>query len=77
MKTNMGSIDRGIRVLIAVTLFSLFYAKVVQGTLGIVLLVAGVIFLLTSLIGFCPLYAPLGINTCRKKYTEKINITQK
>jgi hypothetical protein len=66
----MGSIDRGVRVLIAVTLFSLYYAKVAQGTLGIIFLVVGVVFLLTSLIGFCPLYAPFGINTCRKKYSE-------
>lgn len=71
MKTNIGSTDRGIRVLISVVFFTLYFFDIVQGTFGLVLLIAGVVLLLTSLIGFCPLYAPFGFSTRRKKVFEK------
>ncbi len=67
MKINMGGADRIIRVLIAVAIAILFFTEVITGTLGIVLLVVGAVFLLTSVVGFCPLYAPFGIRTCPKK----------
>jgi hypothetical protein len=67
MKKNMGTIDRAIRVIIALVVLGLFFGKVVTGTLAIVLLVLSAVFVLTSLISFCPLYLPLGINTCAKK----------
>ncbi len=63
----MGSADRIIRVLIAAVVAVLFFTGIIEGILGIVLLVAAGIFLLTSLISFCPLYAPFGINTCAVK----------
>lgn len=64
MKKNLGSIDRIARILIAVVLAVLFYTNVISGTLGIVLVVAGVVLLATSFMNFCPLYAVLGINSC-------------
>jgi len=67
MKKNMGSIDKVFRVLVALVIGVLFYMNIISGTLGIVLLVAAAIFVLTSLVGFCPLYAPFGISTCKKK----------
>jgi hypothetical protein len=67
MKANMGSIDRIIRVLLAVIVAGLYFMGVVSGTLGIVLMVAAAVFALTSLISFCPLYPILGINTCETK----------
>lgn len=67
MKVNMGGIDRILRVVVAVVIAVLFFTKVITGTLGIVLLVAAGIFLLTSLIGTCPLYLPFGLSTLRKK----------
>ena len=67
MKKNMGNVDKIVRVLIAVVIAILFFTKVISGTLGIVLLVLGGVFLLTSLVGFCPLYAPFGIKTCKTK----------
>ena len=66
MIKNMGSTDKMIRVVVAVVLIILFATKVVTGTLGVVLLALAGIFLLTSLIGFCPLYYPFGISTCKK-----------
>ncbi|MBV2225488.1 MULTISPECIES: DUF2892 domain-containing protein [Sphingobacterium] len=70
MKTNMGPQDKTIRIIIAVIIAVLFFTKVISGTLAIVLLVVAGIFVLTSLIGFCPLYSLLGVNTCRKKATN-------
>lgn len=65
MKKNMGNIDRIIRVVIAAVIAVLFFMEIISGTLGIVLLALGGIFLLTSLVGFCPIYAPFGIKTCK------------
>lgn len=67
MKTNVGIIDRAIRILIAIVIIVLYFTNVISGTLAIVLLVLAVVFILTGLIRFCPLYLPLGINTWKKK----------
>lgn len=64
MRANMGSIDRIARVLAAVIFGVLYFTGTVTGTLGIVLLVLGAVFVLTSVISFCPLYLPFGISTC-------------
>lgn len=56
--------DRVIRVIIAAVIAILFFTNTISGTLGIILLVLAGIFVLTSFISFCPLYAPFGINTC-------------
>ena len=55
MKTNMGIIDKAIRVVIALVFIGLYFADVVTGTFGIVLLVLAGVFILTSLVSFCPL----------------------
>ena len=70
MKKNMGTADRVIRVLIAAVIAYLFYSGTITGTLGIVLMVLAAVFVLTSLIGFCPLYAPFGLTTCSVKKAE-------
>lgn len=70
MKNNMGNTDRIIRVVIAAVIAILFINNIITGVLAYVLLVVGVIFLLTSLVGSCPLYSFLGINTCRVKKTN-------
>jgi hypothetical protein len=67
MKKNMGTIDRVVRVVIALVIAILFFTHIISGTLGIILLVAAGIFALTSLISFCPLYPLVGINTCPKE----------
>lgn len=64
MKKNMGSADKIIRLIIAAIIGVLYFTETITGTLGIVLLVFAGIFVLTSLISFCPLYAPFGIRTC-------------
>lgn len=67
MKKNMGSADIVIRLLIAAVIAVLYFTNVVTGTLGIVLLVAAGVFVLTSLVSFCPLYAIFGLSTCKVK----------
>ncbi len=66
MKTNMGNLDRGLRLLVAVVIGALYYMQVISGTTAIVLLVIAAVFILTSLVSFCPIYPLLGINTCKK-----------
>ena len=67
MKMNMGNADRIIRIAIAAVVVGLFLANIVTGTLGIILLVAAGIFVLTGFVGFCPLYTLVGIKTCPTK----------
>lgn len=67
MKKNMGSADRVIRVIIAAIIAYLYFTNVIVGTLGLVLIILAVVFVLTSFISFCPLYAPFGIKTCKTK----------
>ena len=61
----MSSADRIIRVLLAAVFAVLYFTGTVTGTLGLVLLVLGGVFVLTSLVSFCPLYAIVGISTCK------------
>ncbi len=66
MKKNMGVNDRIVRILVAVVLAVLYFTHVISGTLGIILLIVAGIFVLTSLLGLCPLYLPFGFNTGKK-----------
>lgn len=67
MKKNMGSTDKIIRLIVALILATLSYMGVVTGTVGIVFYAVAIVFALTSMIRFCPLYVPFGISTCKKK----------
>ena len=67
MKKNMGSTDKIIRIFIALVIVVLYFTGTISGTAALVLGAFAIIFLLTSLISFCPLYLPLGISTCKKK----------
>ncbi len=62
----MGNIDKIVRILIALVIAVLFFTNIISGTLGIILLVLASVFVLTSLMSFCPLYSLVGINTCPK-----------
>ena len=70
MKTNMGGTDRVIRFLVAVAIALLVYFDMVSGTLAYILLAVAGIFVLTSLVSFCPLYAVFGMNTCGTKHHQ-------
>lgn len=66
MKLNMGTADKVLRILAAFVIIGLYFTNVISGTLAIVLLVIAGVFILTSFVGFCPLYYPLGISTRKK-----------
>jgi hypothetical protein len=71
MKKNMGTADRVIRLIIAVFFISLYASGSVIGTVGMVLIALSIVFVLTSFLGFCPLYLPLGLSTVAKKLHKK------
>jgi len=64
MSANVGTIDRALRIIIGVVLAVLFFNGTVTGTLGVVLLVAGIVLILTALFKFCPIYRIFGASTC-------------
>jgi len=63
----MGTLDKVIRVILAVVAGLLVYYDVVEGVWSYILLTITAVFLLTSLVGFCPLYGLFGLNTCQVK----------
>lgn len=67
MKKNMGMVDRVVRIILAIVFAVLYFTNVVTGTWGYILLALAAIFLLTSLISFCPLYLPFKLNTGKKE----------
>lgn len=67
MKPNMGTIDKAIRLIVAGLIIGLYFAGNISGTVALVLLAFALIFILTSLVSFCPLYLPLGISTRKKE----------
>jgi hypothetical protein len=67
MKTNVGKTDKIIRIVIAILFGVLYFTGTVSGTVGLVLLVLGGVFVLTAGLGFCPLYTLFGMNTCKSK----------
>ncbi|MCS6991285.1 MAG: DUF2892 domain-containing protein [Chitinophagales bacterium] len=67
LKKNMGAADRIIRLLIAAIIAVLYVQKVITGTVGLLLLILAGVFVLTSLVGSCPLYLPFGIHTGKNK----------
>ena len=67
----MGSVDRIVRVTIAFVIIGLYVSGAISGTLSIMLIALSGIFVITSLVGVCPLYLPLGITTLRKKLAGK------
>ncbi len=70
MKTNIGSTDKLIRLLLAIVLILLFYFEVLTDSLGILALIGALVLTVTSLINFCPIYGIFKINSAKKK--EKV-----
>ncbi len=66
MKKNMGTIDKVVRILVAIVIAGLYFTNMISGIVAIVLLVFAGIFILTSFMSFCPLYLPFGLSTRKK-----------
>lgn len=67
MKANMHLIDRIVRIVISIAIALLYVSGYFTGTLAIITLVVAVVFTVTGLIGFCPLYALVGLSTKKKE----------
>ena len=67
MNANVGNADKLIRVVLAAVAAVVAFATGASSALGIVLLVVAAVLLITSAVGFCPLYRVLGMNTCKIK----------
>lgn len=68
MIKNMGTTDRIIRVVVAAVIATLYFTGILTGIFGIILLALAGVFVLTSLVSFCPLYAPFRLSTCSKAH---------
>lgn len=64
MRKNMGTTDKTLRLIAAIIAIALAATGVLTGTLAIIAYVVAGVFLLTSLVSFCPLYRVLGLQTC-------------
>ncbi len=67
MPKNMGTVDRVVRILLAVVIAILFFTNQITGVAAIILGILAIVFVLTALVSFCPLYLPFKINTGKKK----------
>ena len=70
MEKNMGGVDRIIRIILAVVVAVLFITGQLTGLVALILGIIALIFLLTSAVGFCPLYLPFKISTRKNKKSE-------
>jgi hypothetical protein len=66
MKKNVGLLDKVVRIIFVVLIAVLYFIHLISGGAAIILGAVAVILLLTSVMGFCPLYALLGISTAHK-----------
>jgi len=67
VKRNMGALDRTIRILVAVAILFLYLFDKISGVTAVILGVVALVFLLTSLMGVCPMYGPLKFSTRKDK----------
>jgi hypothetical protein len=67
MKANLGSTDKIVRIIVAIVIAILFFTNIITGVLGIVLLILAGVFVATSLVSFCPIYALMGLRTNKVK----------
>jgi len=63
MKRNLSNIDRIVRVVLAALFAYLYFGGILPGTLGLVLFVLGIVFVLTSVVSWCPIYAMFKLST--------------
>lgn len=67
MKKNMGTIDRSVRIVIAVVVAILIFTGVISDAAALILGILAAVFLVTSFVSFCPLYAPFKLSTVKKE----------
>lgn len=67
MKKNLGTLDKVIRLILAAFFIYLYFSGTLTGVIGIILLILAGIFIMTSLVSFCPFYSLIGVNTSKKQ----------
>jgi len=67
MKKNVGTVDKVLRILIAVAVIVLYFTHVISGVLAIILLIVAAILVVTSLVSVCPIWLALGLSTRKKE----------
>ncbi len=67
MKKNMGTVDRIVRIILAIVVIILYFTGQITGIAAIILGIFAAAFIITSAIGFCPLYLPIGLSTAKKE----------
>jgi len=65
MKKNMGTLDRILRIFLAIVIVFLYVMNAISGTAALILGIISLVFLITGLVGYCPLYSPLHFSTKR------------
>ena len=67
MKPNIGTADRAIRAIVGIAALATWFLGLVEGALGIIVLVVGVVMIATAVLRWCPPYALIGLNTGASK----------
>ena len=67
MTKNMGSVDRFVRIAIAVAIAALYFGGIINGWVAIVLGIVAIAFLVTGFISTCPMYMPFSFSTRKSK----------
>lgn len=70
INSNMGSIDKFIRLFFSVIIVGMFLNKEISGIEAVALLLLAGVLIITSLIGFCPLYTLFGMSTKKSKLVK-------
>jgi len=63
LKKNMGTVDRIVRTAAAVVIVGLYVGGQISGTMAVLLGILAGMFVLTSMVGWCPAYLPFGLST--------------
>ena len=63
---NMGTIDRTIRILVAIVIGILYFTNQISGVAAIILGIIAIAFVITGFGGLCPGYLPLHLSTKKK-----------
>ena len=64
MNKNIGIVDRVLRIVIGLASYGLFVANILTGSLALIFVSVGTVFLLTAFVNICPLYRLIGVKTC-------------
>lgn len=74
MKKNMGTIDRVVRIIVALGIVALYFTTTMSTVVAVVLGIVAVAMGASAIVGSCPMYVPLGISTLKTKESESVHV---